>query len=100
MTQPQPSDLLELRKDISMPNKYQRAGFTATAALWEQDFPGCTGLMWREWFINLSEPKSEIQTDPIRDTVREVFTNRGLKSLSYMDAACDAIKAYQEKYLK
>lgn len=99
MTNPKPTDILELRKDISMPNKYQRAGHTATASLWEQEFPcSTTGIGWREWFINLSEPpKPEPPKDLLRDLVRKVFAERKLASFSYMDATCEVVRLWDEQ---
>jgi len=92
MNTPKITDLLELRKDISSPSMYRRAGFIQTAQLWLIEFPGCLELMWKEWFINLSEVPAPSQSDPIRDTVMRVFEKHGLKSLSYIDAACEAAK--------
>ena len=92
MNTPKIADRLELRKDIFTPNMYYRAGVIQTASLWEIRFPGCLELMWKEWFINLSEVPKPSQSDPIRDAVVRVFASHGLKSLSYIDAACEAAK--------
>lgn len=98
MKVPKPTNRLELRKDISVPNRYFRAGHTATAETWELMFPkSTTELGWRDWFINLDEPLEESPRDPIRELVKEVFAERGLRSQSYIGAAIEAINRYKKQ---
>jgi hypothetical protein len=96
MNLPQPNDILELRKDVTTPIGYTRAGKQRSASEWDAIWPGCIGLSWREWFINLSIVEPEKPYDPLRDLVRQVFKEHGLHSLSYMDAACEVVKRYEK----
>lgn len=87
----------ELRKDISTPNGYTRAGKILTGKEWKKLYPGCLEFHWREWFIDLDKVEPEPPKDELRELVREVFKERGLRSLSYMDAAVEVVNRWEKR---
>ncbi len=87
--------MYELKKDISTPNGYFRAGEQRTQEDWEKEFPNCFAFHSREWFIDLiekQEPESEI--DELWEIVNTVFDKMELKSISYKNAAKKCIEEY------
>lgn len=86
--------LYELKKDVSTPAGYWRAGAKKTEAEWRHEFhiPDSTPFDWvREWFIDIS-PSKEKKLDEIEEIVKLIFTKHQLHSISYRDAAIEACK--------
>ena len=90
----------ELKKDISTPNGYIRAGVVHTESEWQELYPKCSCYGNSEWFISLD--KSSIQVDSsIEDTIiKDVFSRLGLRSISYKQAALECMMMYKKHLAK
>ena len=95
-------DEYELIKDISLPNKYYRAGAIKLKSEWEALFPGCFDFFSREWFIHLStiskQPNNILSLE--ETIVNTVFHSLNLHSISYKQAAVRALVEYKNTVLK
>ena len=87
----------ELRKDICSPSGYIRAGRVLTGHEWKEKFPDCSEFAWLEWFFDLDKIEPEPPKDKLRDVVKDVFNEHGLHSLSYMDAAEEVVKRWENR---
>jgi hypothetical protein len=97
----QDNPLLELRKDIKLPNGYYRAGQRLSKQEWEKLYPG-TFINYgncSEWFINLSEEQKKPVGRYPNVIVNQVFEEMELRSISYNQAAVEACSRY-EKHLE
>jgi hypothetical protein len=94
--------LFELKKDVTTPGGYFRAGIQKTRPEWEKFFPGSFDriiLTGDEWFIDLSKPLPVPDPLPLTtQIVDEVFAERGLRSISYKQAAQECIERYVARY--
>lgn len=89
--------IYELKKDISTPSIYMQAGIRKTEEEWEAAFPDSFAFCANsEWFIDVTTPMDEHQQHTMElEIVNSVFTKRGLKSLSYKEAAHECLKQYK-----
>lgn len=79
--------LYELRQDISTPGFYIRAGKRATEAQWKERL-GDFNMKWcSEWFWDTSIKEEEKEVDKLNELVDEIFAEKGLRSISYKEAA-------------
>lgn len=86
--------LYELRKDVSMPGTYWRAGCRKTEKDWKQIFgiPEGHPMHWeRDWFIDL-RPLEEQPKDEIQELVKEIFARHNIHSITYKETACECIR--------
>lgn len=95
-------DILELRKDISAPGSYLRAGTRYTRAEWLDAYPTLRSdtYEWEAWFINLSAELPSVVVDLKNTVVNEVFALKGLRSISYKQAAVACITEYQKRLVQ
>lgn len=94
--------LYELKKDIISPEGYLRAGITKTKSEWVTLFPSSfsANFIIAEWFICVEGIEEQTTVNPdIITIVRDVFVQRGLRSVSYEMAAVRCIEIYRDKYL-
>ena len=88
----------ELKKDISTPNIYKRAGERHTKEQWEAIFPNCfDGILGNpdEWFIDLSIPLDVNTTSEAEWIfVSAQFEKMCLRSISYKQGAVVCIKEF------
>lgn len=90
--------MYELKKDISTPSAYFRAGEQRTKEEWEKEFPDCFAFHSNEWFIDLTEKtKPAREVDELWKIVNEVFDKMELRSISYKNAAKKCIELYIKK---
>ena len=90
--------MYELKKDISHPGAYYRAGQQKSKEEWEAIFPNAFLLNSNEWFIDLSKLKTkEGQADLVKTVVNEVFEKHQLHSISYKEAAQEACREYLKR---
>ena len=84
--------LYELRKDVDIPGNYWRAGLQKTEKEWIEIFHMYPlHFQWcQDWFLCLTPPDPE-KTDRVREIVKEVFSDKGLKSISYKEAAEECV---------
>lgn len=87
--------IFELRKDISTPNRYIRAGERRTQKEWEAEFPGCLSIGNRTWFIDLSD--NTRMEDLAANVVDEIFSKNDLHSITYKECAVLAIREYVKR---
>ena len=102
-----PSDtIFELKKDVSTPDRYMKAGIQKTKADWEEIFPKAFIFNNSEWFIDMTpiEPFDYDAANGISPERRvmmtivdDVFAKRELCSMSYKDAAIEAIEIYKKR---
>jgi hypothetical protein len=79
--------LYELRQDINTPAHYIRAGKRATEAQWKERL-GDFNIRWcSEWFLDTTVKEEQMEVDELNDLVDAVFKERGLRSISYKEAA-------------
>jgi uncharacterized protein YecA (UPF0149 family) len=90
--------IYELRKDISTPEMYIRAGEQKTKSDWKKIFPRAFLVTFDQWFIDISE-KQKPEESSERMVVDAVFAKKKLHSITYKEAAVDAIKIYTMIYL-
>lgn len=81
------SNILELKKDIWTPGCFMKAGIRKTKKEWERLFPDANIDWETEWFIDLSEQKEEVKKNMLDQIVDDVFTSKGLHSITYKEAA-------------
>ncbi len=85
----------ELRKDISTPDSYLRAGLRKTKSEWLLDFPKAFIFHSNEWFIEVTEYSDKPNTNSIESIIVDrVFAEFGLRSMSYKEAAIKCIHEY------
>lgn len=87
-------NMYELKKDISTPNGYRRAGERNTKEFWEALFPDCFHFSSNEWFINLSEAIEVSPCSAETIFVSKVFDKMELRSMSYKEAAAKCITQF------
>ncbi len=88
--------LYELRQDINTPAHYIRAGKRATEEQWKERL-GDFNMRWcSEWFIDTSIKEDNDSRDNLTMLIDEVFESKGLRSISYKEAA----KEVAELWLK
>lgn len=92
------TDILELKKDVSYPGGYYRAGSTKSAKYWRDEFNISQYSLETDlgdWFINHTvilehEKIKKQEPDLIRDEIDFIFKTLSLNSISYKDA-CRAV---------
>lgn len=89
-------NLYELRKDIVLPNGYYKAGEIRNKLEWEKLFPNSFQFSNHEWFIPLAEIKPESRLDAETKIIDKVFSDRGLFSMSYKQAARECIEQWKK----
>lgn len=93
-----PDTIYELRKDITTPNGYIRAGKRKSKSEWLKDYPNAFDLGSEEWFINVSVPVvEETEEDNDWKLIGEVFERKGLRSISYKQGAFLVLQQYKER---
>ena len=88
----------ELLKDISTPTTYIRAGVTFTGWEWELRLPGSMAtLEYSFWFKDIDEepPIPACFLTEKEKLINEVFARKGLKSISYKQAALEALNEWE-----
>lgn len=88
--------LFELRKDIQSPDRYIRAGARKTKEEWLKLYPHCNKFVsgFDDWFIDLSVEAKIDESDIEWRIVDEVFTDKGLISISYKEAAIKFMREF------
>lgn len=98
MTVVKDDKIFELRKDISTPGGYWRAGTRKTKKEWVELFNIASYLFdhknYNEWFIDPLEVIEEFELDDLSKIVNEVFGRKELRSISYKDAAKEVARIY------
>lgn len=104
-----PETIFELKKDISTPQSYMRAGIQKTKAEWEELFPRAFVFNNNEWFIDMT-PVEEFDYDEANGISKEkrkimyivdhVFKEHDLSSMSYREAAILAIEKFKADEMK
>ena len=91
--------LFELRKDVSMPGQYFRAGLRKPLWEWERAFGALIDPDIREWFFDVEEEAKKPVPEPhLKITVvHEVFEAAGLNGIAYKNAAHDCIDEYLKR---
>lgn len=96
------SKLYELKKDISSPRGYWRAGIRKTLTDWETDMGGeISDWSANEWFYRVEEleaQEKETGKDIIENLTNEIFSHLGLHSISYKEAANAVTLQALERY--
>jgi hypothetical protein len=97
----QPEKTYELKKDVSMPGEYHRAGRILTGKEWAEIFPRMADMAWNEWFIDTSMVKEKTSSLDMADNIiNDVFFRKGLHSISYKEAAKECIIQYKRLFDK
>lgn len=88
--------IYELRKDISLPGRYFRAGQQRSKSAWKALFPDAFKFDERDWFIDIAavEEAKKDSRSVKQIIVDEVFARHELKSLSYKEAAMECMTRY------
>lgn len=94
-----PETVFELKKDINTPSEYIRAGEQKTKAEWEKMFPKSFIFNSNEWFIDMTPPEEfeSYRVSPEEAIVNEIFKKKGLHSMSYREAAIEAVVTYKKR---
>lgn len=89
----------ELKKDVTTPGNFWRAGIRKTEKEWREIFD-FVNIQWEsEWFIDLSVAQEEAPKDELRDIINSVFKDKGLHSITYKEAAREIAEKWV-RYLK
>lgn len=81
--------IYELKKDVSMPGRYWRAGAKKTEAEWKKEFgikPDYPFQWCMDWFIPPPE-EPNYHIDEVKEVVKSVFDRQQLHSITYREAA-------------
>jgi len=102
MIKEEQSGQYELLKDITTPTHYWRAGTRMDREGWEELFPGCfDNKHGEDWFFDHGKYMSMVHVggdvDQITKHVKEIFSELGLKSLTYHGAAIKAVQTWMTK---
>ena len=91
--------LYELLKDVTTPAKYWRAGQRETKQFWMKEFDMdyfCFKHS-RDWFLDLTEQKEKVVVDELHELIQSVFAKKGLRSISYKEAAREVAEEYVKR---
>lgn len=91
------NELYELRKDVSTPTGYHRAGTQKTFEEWCKVFGNIQSFNVREWFLNMAEVEKHKPIDMIDDEIKRVFDIHKLNSCSYKNVAKEVCMNIIEK---
>ncbi len=94
------NELYELRKDVSTPTGYHRAGTQKSFEEWCKVFGNIQSFNVREWFLSMSEVENQKPIDMIDDEIERVFNNHKLRSISYKMAAKEVVLNIIDKLKK
>lgn len=80
--------LYELKKDVSTPSGYWRAGKRHTLKQWELAFGKISEFSMDEWFIDLEIRMSPTYQRPdIKEIIEDEFERANLHSITYKECA-------------
>lgn len=79
--------LYELKRDIWTPSIYIRAGFRKTEAEWKERLGEFDMKLASDWFIDVDKNEAERPIDELKELIDAVFSEKGLNSISYKEAA-------------
>lgn len=90
----------ELKKDVSTPAGYWRAGSRKTEQEWRKEFnikPKYPFEWCKDWFIPPPEEEN-YHIDEVKEVVRSIFENKGLASITYKEAAEDCCREVLRRF--